>query len=190
MENKSFRFLPATESRWKDFETLFGSNGACGGCWCMHWLLDTKEWVSGKGELNKAKMKKLFETGPAPGLIAYDNKTPAGWCAFGKRENYKRLESSRSLRPVDDRKVYSIVCFYIRKDYRKSGLSVKLIEAVIEFAKKKKIKILEAYPVVAYSDNMPAAFAWTGFYSAFIKAGFAEIARGSAARPIMRYYLD
>jgi hypothetical protein len=26
---------PLTSVRWADFETLFGKNGACGGCWCM-----------------------------------------------------------------------------------------------------------------------------------------------------------
>jgi hypothetical protein len=33
---------------------------------------------------------------------------------------------------------------------------------------------------------MPAAFAWTGFPSAFIKAGFIEVERRSRTRPIMR----
>jgi hypothetical protein len=33
---------------------------------------------------------------------------------------------------------------------------------------------------------MPAAFAWTGTLSAFVAAGYEEVARGSPSRPIMR----
>ena len=55
--------------------------------------------------------------------------------------------------------------------------------------KKKKVKILEAYPAEPYSNNIPAAFAWTGIPSAFIKAGFKVAERRSPKRPIMRYYL-
>lgn len=189
MKEKSFTFYPATKSRWKDFEALFGNNGACGGCWCMHWLLTAPEFNSGKGEENKRKMKKLIEAGKSPGIIAYYEGAPVGWCAFGKRENYKRLANARSLKSIDEHNVTSIVCFYIKKEFRNTGLSGRLIEAVIDYAGRKKIKILEAYPVHPSSDNMPAVFAWTGFYSAFIKAGFAEIDNPSGARPIMRYYL-
>ena len=45
---------------------------------------------------------------------------------------------------------------------------------------------VEAYPVEPYSEKMPAAFAWTGIASAFEKAGFVEVLRRSAARPILR----
>ena len=37
------------------------------------------------------------------------------------------------------------------------------------------------------TEQMPAAFAWTGLASAFTQAGFVECARGSETRPIMRY---
>ena len=38
-------------------------------------------------------------------------------------------------------------------------------------------------------DPMPDVFAWTGMASAFRKAGFREVARRSAGRPIMRIEL-
>jgi len=46
--------------------------------------------------------------------------------------------------------------------------------------------IVEGYPVEPRTDAMPDAFAWTGLVSAFRKAGFREVARRSATRPIMR----
>ncbi|MCX6825815.1 MAG: GNAT family N-acetyltransferase, partial [candidate division Zixibacteria bacterium] len=100
-----------------------------------------------------------------------------------------RLENSRVLRPVDDRPVWSITCFFVVKEYRRKGLSTELLKGVIAYCKQKRVKIIEGYPSVPYSDNIPAAFAWTGIPSAFKKAGFKVAARRSARRPIMRYSL-
>ncbi len=182
-------FKQLTKSTWKDFEKLFGERGACGGCWCMYWRLRNKDFESQKGEGNKKAMKQLVEQKELIGLIAYLKKEPIGWCSVAPRENFIRLANSRVLKPVDDKHVWSIVCFFIDKKYRKQGYSVELLKGVIEFSKKKGAKILEGYPTQPYSENIPAAFAWTGIPSAFEKAGFKEVARRSKTRPIMRYCL-
>jgi hypothetical protein len=65
----------------------------------------------------------------------------------------------------------------------------KLIGAAIEYVDKHGGKIVEAYPLEPKSGRMPDAFAYTGLVSAFEKAGFVEVARGSAKRPIMRYVI-
>lgn len=155
----------------------------------MNRLVPAAEFNAGKGKLNKMKMKKLVLKGEEPGMLAYSGITPVRWCAFGKRENYKRLRASRTLKPVDDQEVYSIVCFYIRKEYRNKGLFGLLMNEVIKAVKKKKGKIVEAYPVITYSEKIPAVFAWTGFYIAFEKAGLKEVAKRAKSRPVMRYYL-
>jgi predicted GNAT family acetyltransferase len=105
------------------------------------------------------------------------------------REKFIRLENSKVLARIDDKQVWSVTCSFIKKEFRRQGLSADLLKAVIEFCRKKKVKILEGYPTVPYNSNIPAAFAWTGISSAFIKAGFVEATRRSKARPIMRYYL-
>lgn len=38
MSEAAYEFHPLTPGRRDDLETLFGSRGACGGCWCMWWL--------------------------------------------------------------------------------------------------------------------------------------------------------
>lgn len=184
-----FSFKPLTSKTWKDFETLFGKRGACGGCWCMSWRLKSADFKKNKGLKNKNAMKKLVENKEQIGLLAYREKEPVGWCSFARREKFIRLDSSKVLSPVDNNKVWSITCFYIKKEFRRKGLSTELLNAAIEFSKKKKVKILEGYPTVPYSENIPAAFAWTGIPESFTKSGFKEAARRSKARPIMRYYL-
>lgn len=188
--SNTFTFFPLTAKRWKDFELLFGERGACGGCWCMSWRLKKSEFDKQKGMGNKKAMKKIVAAGKEPGIIAYYKGAPVGWCAVAPRNEFVRLEGSRVLAPLDDQPVWSITCFFITKEFRRQGLSTELLRAVITFCRKKKVKILEAYPAEPYTENMPAAFAWTGIPSAFLKAGFIEAARRSKPRPIMRYDLQ
>ena len=182
-------FLPLEKSRWKDFEQLFGERGACGGCWCMAWRLKSSDFERQKGKKNKKSMKKIVNNNEVPGILAYYNEKPIGWCAFAPRDKFIRLNNSRVLSPIDDKKVWSITCFFIDKKFRRMGVSTELLKATLKYCKKKKIRILEAYPQEPYADNIPATFAWTGIPSAFEKAGFKVAARRSPKRPIMRYYL-
>ncbi len=182
-------FKELTIDTWKDFEKLFGERGACGGCWCMYWRLKNKDFEAQKWSGNKRAMKKLVNADNQIGIIMYSDKKPVGWCSVAPREDFIRLENSRVLKPVDDNPVWSIVCFFIDKQHRKKGRSVELLKGVIDLCKNKGAKIVEGYPAEPYSDNIPAAFAWTGIPSAFKKAGFKEAARRSPKRPIMRYYL-
>jgi GNAT superfamily N-acetyltransferase len=181
-----FKFKPVTIEIWRDVETLFGKKGACGGCWCMFWREPKKEFEVKKGEGNKIAFKRLVKGNSQTGIIAYDNKTPVGWIAFAPREHYTKLETSRILKPVDDKPVWSVVCFFIHKDYRRKGLTIELLKEAEKHAKKNGARILEGYPIEPKTDNYVPAFAYTGLASAFRKAGFQEAARRSDTRPIMR----
>lgn len=181
-------FLPLSDKTWNAFETLFGAKGACGGCWCMTWRLQKADYERQKGDGNKKAIKKLAMKKEPLGIIAFAGDDPAGWCALAPREKYIRLENSRVLRPLDDQPVWSVSCFFIAKPYRRTGLSVKLLKAALAYARKDGAKIVEAYPVEPKDDKMPDVFAWTGFLSTFISAGFKEEKRHSPARPIVRYY--
>lgn len=183
------KFHQLTKDRWNDFEILFGDRGACGGCWCMWWRLNRSQFNNQKGEGNKKAMKKLVSSGEMPGIIAYHDGIPIGWCALSQRDSYPVLEKSRVLKRVDDEKVWSIVCFFIHKKYRRQGITVELIKAALKYARTHGAKIVEAYPIDPKSGASPDVFVYTGLKSAFVKAGFAEIARRSATSPIMRYYL-
>lgn len=180
-------FHPLTDSRWPHFETLFGERGACGGCWCMWWRLKRSEFNRGKGQANKDAMRSLVASGEVPGILAYAGGDPVGWCAVAPRESYPVLERSRVLRRIDDQPVWSVTCLFVKKAYRKTGVSVRLLRAAAEHVAERGGAVLEGYPVEPRSGSMPDAFAWTGLVSAFRQAGFVECARGSEVRPIMRF---
>ena len=183
-----FGFHPLSAERWDDFESLFGPRGACAGCWCMYWRQTGKEFESQKGEANKGHMRKLVEAGLEPGILAYAGEDPIGWCALAPRGEWTRLDRSRILKPVDDRAVWSVVCFFIKKPYRGQGLTAQLLRAAVEYAGKRGARIVEGYPVEPQKVTAPV-FVYTGIASAFLAAGFHEVARRSPTRPIMRYHL-
>ena len=181
-----FDFLPLTTDSWNDFVELFGDKGACGGCWCMYWRLKAADYNKEKGEGNKKAMKKLLKKS-SPGIIAYVKDKAVGWCAVAPRDEYIRLETSRILKPVDDKKVWSVSCFFITKELRGKGLSVPLLKAAVDLAISKGATIVEGYPTEP-TGRMANAFAWTGIASTFQRAGFEEVERRSKGRPVMRYY--
>lgn len=188
--SKSPTCYPLAPDRWKDFETLFGPRGACGGCWCMYPRLTAREFSAGKGEPNRHAMRRLVRSGAKPGVIAYHRDEPVGWCALGPRETYPRLAASRILRPVDDKRVWSVVCLFVKRTHRRQGISTQLLKAATAHARTQGARILEGYPHEPQSDAAPDAFIWTGVASAYRSAGFEEVARRSPSRPLMRRTLS
>ena len=133
-------------------------------------------------------MQRLVQKGEPVGVIAFDGGSPAGWCAVAPREKYVRLQKSRALKPVDDKPVWCVSCFFIGKKYRGQGLSVKLLKAAVDYAAGFGATIIEGYPVEPKNARMPDVFAWTGILSSYTKAGFVEEKRHSPSRPIVRFY--
>ncbi len=185
----SLEIHPLTKDRWQDFEILFGKRGACGGCWCMFWRLSRPEFERGKGEGNRRAMKALLAQGEVTGLLAYEGDVPVGWCSIAPRGQFSGLQRSRILQPVDEQPVWSLTCFFVAKSHRHRGISVKLLRAACDYAKKNGGKIVEGYPIEPKKGSMADPFVWTGLASAFKQAGFEECARRSETRPIMRRML-
>jgi GNAT superfamily N-acetyltransferase len=179
-------FHPLMPERWPDLARLFGRRGACGGCWCMWWRLPRSEFARGKGEGNRRALRRIVRAGRAPGILAYADGEPVGWCSVAPREEYPVLERSRTLKRVDERPVWSVVCFFVTRPFRRRGVSVKLLEAAADYVRRQGGTIVEGYPVESRKGAMPDAFAWTGLVQAFREAGFEEVERRSPTRPIMR----
>ncbi|SRR5579885_951187 len=179
---------PLTPELWPALEALFGPNGASSGCWCMWWRIGGAQIRVANTLRNKAAFKAVVEKGPPPGLLAFDGNDVIGWCQITPRNMLPRLERSRVLARVDDVPVWSVSCFYIRRSHRRQGAMRALIDAAVEYARKQHAPALEAYPWDEQGKRGSAG-AYTGIRSAFAKAGFKEIARRSADRPIMRHDL-
>lgn len=187
-ERIDLKFHPLTLDKWNDLEQLFGENGVCGGCWCMWWRLTRKKFTEQLGNTNKRAFKKIVKSGEIPGIIAYSKGKPVGWISIAPREQFPALERSQTLKRIDDKPVWSIVCFFIDKPFRKKGITRLLIENALDYAKENGANIVEGYPVEPFK-KMSDASAYTGTKSTFIKEGFIEVTRRPSKRTIMRYFI-
>jgi GNAT superfamily N-acetyltransferase len=184
---ENWEYHPLTPERWGDFETLFGPNGACAGCWCAWFLMTHREYQESGKMGHKELMRTLVHSGIEPGIIAYADGKPAGWIALAPRERYKRLLTSKQLAAVDDQPVWVIPCFFIQRDYRRQGLMEKLLGAAIEYARANGVTILEAFPIDV-EGKMSSLQMFTGKSAVFHRLGFKEVARRET-RPILRLEL-
>ena len=188
-KNLTTQYRSLTPESWKDFENLFGPKGACAGCWCMWWRLKRSEFDKQKGEQNKQTMKEIVDSGEIPGIMVYHNDQPIAWCSIAPRENFSLLDRFRVLKAIDGEPVWSIVCLFVKKEYRRKGVSSDLLKTAIKYARECGAKIIEGYPIDTQTNKYPDVFAATGLYSTFKDIGFEECARRSKTRPIMRLFL-
>jgi GNAT superfamily N-acetyltransferase len=182
------RFHPLTPARWDDLVALFGPRGACAGCWCMWPRLDSAEFrrnARGGGAGNRRALRRVVDGGRPPGLLAYAGGRAVGWCAVAPRADYRRLERSRILQPVDERPVWSVVCLFVARPHRGRGLTVRLLREACRFAAARGARLVEGYPIDP-AQRTSDAFVWWGTTSAFRRAGFREVARRSPTHPIVR----
>jgi GNAT superfamily N-acetyltransferase len=180
-----------TPGRWDDLLELFGERGAYAGCWCMFFRVRQGEFdraARNKGRGNRRAFKKLVDGKRVPGLLAYIDGRPVGWCSVAPRSEFGRVERSPTTKPVDDEEdVWSIVCFYIDRHHRGSGVGSALLESAVEHARKRGARIIEGYPIDSSVRKVTNAEGYVGFQSMFEEAGFEEVARRSRSRPLMRY---
>jgi len=183
--------LPLTPERWSDLEALFNAKGCsvARGCWCMFYRRSGARGPLPAGttaaQANRAELKKLTRGDTPPGLIGYRGKVPVGWVSLGPREDYAKLQRSPVMKPVDDKPVWSIICFVVPAEHRGQGVARALLDGAIAYAKKQGVTLLEAYPVDkpgrAQDDTM-----WFGAKSMYDDAGFEEVARRKPQRPVVR----
>ena len=183
--SKKLEFHALTPDRWDDLVALFGPRGACGGCWCMSWRRKRADFAKNSGEPNKRAFKRIVDKGAPTGILAYSDSQPMGWCSVAPRQDFIRLAEHRTLKPIDDQPVWSIVCFFVAKPFRQQGVSVALLKAAAEWARTQGAQIVEGYPTEP-GKKLPDPFVFTGLSSAFRQAGFREMARPAKTRPIFR----
>ncbi|WP_211852516.1 GNAT family N-acetyltransferase [Plastoroseomonas hellenica] len=97
------------------------------------------------------------------------------------------LDRTWRLRRVDDLPVWSLSCLYVRKGYRRRGVTAQLIAAALEAARRAGAPALEAYP---FDAAVSPSASGSGYASTFARAGFKVVARRAPARPIMRHDLS
>jgi GNAT superfamily N-acetyltransferase len=177
-----------TPRHWDDVVELFTRRGPRGGtpqpdgCWCRFWFVRGKAYWDGHGAGHRRALREEIRAGGAHALLAFLDGEAVGWCRHGPREAFDRLERSTKLARVDDREVWSIVCFYVDPTAKRRGVATALLDAAVAQVRAQGVKLVEAYPVREGHMNIDA---YTGYLPMFLDAGF-EVVRDAGRRLIVR----
>lgn len=177
-------FHEVDHARWADFEQLFESRGGPKSCWCMVWRARGVEAKQTKGPQRKQAMKARIEAGTPVGLLGYLAERPVAWCSIAPRASYRSLGGPIAPEGQED-SIWSLVCFFIKREFRDQGLSAMLIQAAIAHAGSRGARIVEAYPV----DPGSPSYRFMGYVAMFEQAGFKHIGVAGSRRHVMRFQL-
>jgi GNAT superfamily N-acetyltransferase len=152
----------------------------------MYWRVRGSEFDRLWGRGARAAFQEVVAAGPPPGLLAYQDGRPVGWCAVAPRETYPRILRSPVLRPADETPAcWAVVCFYVEGGERRGGVAAALLDAAVELAASGGAAAVEGYPKDTGDGRRHANEMFVGSASMFRRAGFQEVARRSPTRPIM-----
>jgi GNAT superfamily N-acetyltransferase len=183
-----FEVRSLTNQTWADLEELFALPGGSTvrGCWCIYYRRVGQVGVGkASGSGNKKELHALVDAGVVPGLVGYADGVPVGWISLGPREDYRKLERSRVMKPVDNTEVWSIVCTFVAKSQRGKGYQHKLLSGAVNYARDQGVRTLEAHPVDK-PERSHDDFMFFGSRSLYERAGFREVVRRSPTRLVMR----
>jgi predicted GNAT family acetyltransferase len=186
--------VPLAPELWPEFEDLFGKQGACYGCWCTHFRLAPAARRESSRERNKDHIKARIEAGPPPGLLAFEDGKAVGWMQIGPRADVPEWNNKgRGSAPIDpadasDPAVWAISCFFIRAKARGRGITHRLVESGIEFARRNGARLVEACPIDLSRDSRSIGL-FVGSSGVFETAGFERLVERKAGRPLMRLVL-
>jgi GNAT superfamily N-acetyltransferase len=182
------RVQPLTAGSLSDLDHLFTASKVCSGCWCMWFLLTSREFERGYGQANRTAFAGLVETGAPLGVLAYRDEDPVGWCAVGPRSRYQRLLRSPLLKTRDaaeDDEVWAVPCFFVRRDARGAGITSALLPAAVELGRQHGAAAVEGVPLAGPGPHNRME-AYVGTEAMFAAAGFRTRFRPSPRRAVVR----
>lgn len=172
------------ESCWPDLVSLFETPGGPKYCWCMAWRAMGTEAKTMTAADRRSALERRVRDGIPIGLLGYVEQQPVAWCSIAPRSTYRPLGG---LTKEDEKggEVWSLVCFFVKRPLRGRGLSSRLIEAAVEYARRNGGAVVEAYPVLPDSPS----YRFMGFVPMFEAAGFEWTGTAGTRRQVMRRVL-
>jgi GNAT superfamily N-acetyltransferase len=130
----------------------------------MYWRIGAEYHKRDRSQ-NKADLRRIISSNHPSGLLAFVDDVPVAWCQLTPRNDLSWLIKSGFGNFNAGSNAWCISCFYIKHGYRRKGITLALIKASIDHAKKAGADLLEAYPRTSRDP-------FTGHRSTFLKAGF------------------
>jgi GNAT superfamily N-acetyltransferase len=220
MKDQPAGHVAAAAADWSDVEQLFGVRGDPSRCWCRYFALTGPQYAALDPSARKAKLKERFDAGsPSPGVLAFRDGEPVGWCAVEPRACYPRILRSQVLRLAEPARqdtdtenpgtkntgtktsggaetgspadLWSVTCFVVAAGHRRSGVAAALLQAAVEHARLNGATVLEGYPVdPSQRPKAGAADLYHGTLNLFLRAGFRVVSAAVPGRAVVRLRLD
>jgi GNAT superfamily N-acetyltransferase len=172
--------VPATLERFDDVAAVLGpKNPQSSVCWCLSHRLDARTNRELVGPARAERVRELCSREVAPGVLAYDGDTVVGWAAVAPRAELP-FERSTKIPHVDDLPVWSAWCIRVRPGHRGKGVSHRLLEGAVEYARTRGAPAVEGYPVDNAGRKVDLTMAYVGTRAVFERAGFTKAADTSA----------
>ncbi|QTX03853.1 GNAT family N-acetyltransferase [Agromyces archimandritae] len=167
---------PATADRFDAVETVLAPKQAgAPACWCLTYRIPNPESKALGAAGRPGRLRRYAEEGTPPGVVAYVDGEPAGWCSVSPRSTYHRLMHSRTIPFADELDPWSIVCLVVRAGYRRQGVARAMLGAAVEYAREQGAPAIEAYPVDAAGGRVNGTLAYMGTTELFESAGFERV---------------
>ena len=177
---------------WEDVSQVFATRGDPARCWCQYFKLPNREFETATPTACAGMLREQVQaSAPGPGVIAYLDGEPVGWCAVEPTPAYSRVHRAKvvtegSRQGPDDASVWAVTCFVVRVGYRLRGVATALLRGAVAQARGAGARVVEGYPVdLALRPNAPSAELYHGTVSLFAGAGFVEVARVRKDRVVM-----
>ena len=192
-QGAGFTFKELDDSTWPDFERLFARHGVPSYCWCYYYQREVSREREMKDlglaekdmrEHNRRRKRELVAAGRSHGVLAYSGGSPVGWCAYGPREEFPRVDRGRYYKtvglPEERRKLWRIVCLVVDKDHRGKGVATVALKGALASIKRQGGGVVEAYPLASKKGGSQSL--WFGTVGMFEREGFTEVAPMGASR--------
>jgi GNAT superfamily N-acetyltransferase len=191
----AFTWRPANEAATEEVEAVFATGGAHK-CRCQ--ALKVPGWIWRDTTQEQRDAALLEQTacgtaGPTSGLVGYVDGEAAGWVAVEPRENYPRLWARKQPWMRMDPElpgVWSVTCFVVRPEWRRSGLMHELAAATVEHGEQVGARVLEGYPIEPPPGK---TVIWdeasVGLLQVFLGAGYEVVASPTLRRRVVRRQL-
>src|ERR1700682_2102600 len=127
-------FHPVTPERLPELARFLEQHGKFRYCACMRWRMPSSQFSRSTKEGRVDALGRLVHDGTPIGVLAYLDQEPVGWCSVAPRACYAGLERYRALPRMDEWPVWSVVCFFVSARIRRSGATLGLLKAAIDYA--------------------------------------------------------
>lgn len=182
-----------TSKTWADFETLFRKPGEWSNCQCM-WFhrrgprpKEEEEWTAKeRNEKNFRDQKGLVGSGRSHGILVYSSGDPIGWCQYGPKEEFPRIDNGPKYHRVppvyEGVRLWRITCFCVDKKHRRKGAAKAGLHGAMKSIQKKGGGVVEAYPTI----RKEGLALHRGTVSMFEQEGFEVVAPLGAGNLVVR----